>query len=84
MTDGGDPFAVRVEGPFGPVDAKLTDNDDGSYSAEYLPEDPGDHSVHVTLNGVELPESPWTVSTSPAADGNFINKFHHLSQRLMP
>src|SRR5687767_6055975 len=49
MKRGGDPFEVRIQGPRGPVDAKLSDNNDGTYTVNYQPGGPGKHRIEVTL-----------------------------------
>lgn len=58
VTQGGDDFTVKVEGPNGPVDAKLVDNNDGSYEVEYNPTQGGDHKVEVFLRGEPLAQGP--------------------------
>lgn len=43
LDKGGDPFDVKIQGPNGPVDAKIKDNQDGTYTVDYKPDDAGKH-----------------------------------------
>ncbi|EGC39028.1 hypothetical protein DICPUDRAFT_91322 [Dictyostelium purpureum] len=58
LTQGGDDFTVKVNGPNGPVDATVKDNGDGSYDVEYNPTTGGDHNVEVFLRGEPLAQGP--------------------------
>lgn len=52
LTRGGDPFDVEVIGPDDtPVDVKVQDNRDGTYTVTYRPEEPGKYKVDVVLRG---------------------------------
>jgi len=68
MKKGGDPFDVKINGPNGPVPAKVKDNDDGTYTVDYKPEDAGKHRVDVTLKGVPVAKSPYNVNVKEGAD----------------
>jgi len=68
MDKGGDPFDVKIHGPNGPVDAKIKDNDDGTYTVDYKPNDAGKHRVDVTLKGQPINKSPYTVMIKEGAD----------------
>jgi len=62
MKDGGDPFQVKVDGPYNiDVQTNIVDNKNGTYSVTYYPVDQGDHLVKVTLNGAPIQGSPWRV-----------------------
>jgi filamin len=65
---GGDPFDVKVQGPSGPVPAKLKDNGDGTYRVEYAPEEAGPHRIDVTLKGKPVAKSPYHVNVVEGAD----------------
>jgi filamin len=71
-TDGGDDFAVEIDGP-APVEPNLVDNGDGTYDVTYDAEEPGDYTIHVTLEGNDIRDSPFTVNvkegTDPAGSG---------------
>jgi filamin len=59
---GGDPYAVRVTGPYGDeVEKQIKDNGDGTYHVQYLPRDSGPHKVEVTLRGHHVAKSPYHV-----------------------
>lgn len=57
------------------VPVTLTDRGDGTFAGEYLPKEPGDHTVTVTLGEKRPPhespigESPFTVPIAPGTDG---------------
>jgi len=82
MKKGGDPFVVQVVGPRGPVPSTLKDNNDGTYSVEYQPNDAGKHVVNVTLKGKNIKDAPFTVFVKEGADsGNtFIESFSFVIQ----
>jgi filamin len=77
MGKGGDPFEVQVQGPKGEVPAKVVDNDDGTYTVTYSPQDHGKHTVYVTLKNNAVAKSPYTVNVKEGADWKttFIEKF---------
>jgi filamin len=59
---GGHPFAVKINDPFNqPLVADVVDNSDGTYTVTYLPADPGEHIVNVTLNRQNVDKSPYKV-----------------------
>ena len=45
----GKPFAVKIDGPTGPVPAKIEDHGDGTYKASYTPKHSGPTTINVTL-----------------------------------
>jgi len=73
---GGHPFDVEVLGPDDtPVDVKIIDNKDGTYSVSYHPTDEGKHRVEVVLRNSENPlfydhlaNSPFVVNAEVGAD----------------
>ncbi|KAN0030275.1 hypothetical protein ACTA71_010037 [Dictyostelium dimigraforme] len=66
-TAGGDPFQVSISGPH-PVNVGITDNDDGTYTVAYTPEQPGDYEIQVTLNDEAIKDIPKSIHIKPAAD----------------
>ena len=46
--------------------ARVFDNSDGTYTCRFCPSTSGKYSVTITLNGISLPESPFTVAVIPA------------------
>ncbi|GAM19523.1 hypothetical protein SAMD00019534_026980 [Acytostelium subglobosum LB1] len=68
-TDGGDPFAVTINGPNGlVVDPKVTDNNDGTYAVQYEPTVDGDYQINVTLRDVPIKDMPVNVKCIEGAD----------------
>jgi glutaredoxin len=53
---------VKVEGPKTKVQPVVTKNPDGSYNVTYTPTEAGTWRVHVTLDGVHIPGSVFTVT----------------------
>jgi len=68
LKEGGDPFAVSVEGPHNvSVEPAITDNGDGTYTVSYTPTHPGDYKVNVFLFDKEVKDFPKHVHFKPAA-----------------
>jgi len=68
ITEGGDPFEVKVLDPDGnPCDVKIVDNGDGTYGVVYQPDGEGVHTVDVTLNGDPIKDCPKSVKVKPGA-----------------
>ena len=65
---GGDPYEVNIQGPNGPVESKITDNNDGTYTVEYAPSDAGKHKIDVTLKEKAVAKSPYHVNVKEGAD----------------
>jgi len=69
----GMPFVVDIQGPDGPVPAKVTDNGDGTYRVEYEPTKHGDHKIEVTLEDEatgkpeQVADSPYHIRVDPGA-----------------
>jgi len=63
---GGHPFRVSIKSPKGTVDAKITDNEDGTYRVDYTPTDQGIHNVAVQLEDKHIPGSAFKVMIRPA------------------
>jgi hypothetical protein len=59
---GGENFTVDISGPNGPVETKLTDNNDGTLVATYKVPVPatGHYTFSVKVNGKDIRNSPWT------------------------
>lgn len=55
-------FAQDGEGM--PVDVQIKDNGNGTYTCTYTPRKPVKHTVMVSWGGVNIPESPFRVSTA--------------------
>jgi filamin len=69
IPNGGHPFAVNVKDPFGqPLPVDLRDNNDGTYTCQYNPADPGEHVVEVTLNRAQVAKSPYHVKIDENKD----------------
>jgi filamin len=77
---GGDPFDVKVTGPRGAVPVQLKDNGDGTYTADFAPDNAGDHKIEVTLKGKPVANSPYTIQVREGADHNtsFIENFQFV------
>jgi filamin len=68
---GGDPFKVKVKGPYGSdPEATIVDNGDGTYAVEYEPTVPGDHVVDVTLFDQPIKDNPFNVGVDLSNDPN--------------
>eukprot|EP00456_Euglypha_rotunda_P027085 TRINITY_DN2169_c0_g2_i2.p1 TRINITY_DN2169_c0_g2~~TRINITY_DN2169_c0_g2_i2.p1 ORF type:complete len:906 (-),score=175.38 TRINITY_DN2169_c0_g2_i2:25-2529(-) len=65
---GGDPFKVTVTGPKGPVPCDLKDNEDGTYTGQYEPSQPGQYVVAVTLHDKPIKDAPYNCKVKPPAD----------------
>jgi len=65
--EGGDDFVVDIQGPNGPIKAKVVDNGDGTYGVTYQPEDAGIHDIAVTLGDIPIKGSTFHVDVQPAA-----------------
>ncbi|XP_071491352.1 filamin-A-like isoform X1 [Diadema antillarum] len=66
------PIAVSIKskpGVNGPkekeIPVKVKDNGDGTFTADYTPEGPGDYTVGVKYGGTEIPQSPINVGVVP-------------------
>ncbi len=69
---GGHPFKLVVEGPGPGQDPEIqsiVDNEDGTFSAKYVPKASGTHTVRVTLLGENVAQSPVRVFAEPTDDG---------------
>lgn len=54
---------VTVKDPRGEtIPSRCVDNRDGTYSCEYLPQEPGDFTVGVTLAGANVAQAPYRVN----------------------
>lgn len=58
---GGEPFRVDLRGSSF-VRCRVVDNENGTYSASYVPSVSGTYDIAVTLHGVSLPGSPFGIS----------------------
>jgi len=63
ITSGGHPFMVSVKDPHGAqIPSKCNDNRNGTYSCEYLPQEVGDYTVGITLQGANVAKAPYRVN----------------------
>jgi filamin len=69
LTEGGDPFKVDIQGP-SEVQPSVTDNGDGTYTVEYLPNEPGDYDINVTLHDEPIKNVPCKVHIKPCPDAS--------------
>jgi hypothetical protein len=60
---GGASVSVDISGA-NPGSAVVTDNGDGTYTAEYTPATPGSDTITVQVNAVQIPGSPFTSTVS--------------------
>ncbi|XP_033105524.1 filamin-A-like isoform X2 [Anneissia japonica] len=51
-----------------PIKCDVTDNKDGTYTARYTPQKPGNYVVEVKFKGKDVPQSPITVQVVPTVD----------------
>lgn len=47
---------------------RLVNNEDGTYSVEYVPSAPGVQTVNVSYGGIAVPQSPIKVPVKPHID----------------
>jgi len=82
IKQGGDDFIVDIQGPDGPIPAKLVDNKDGTYAVSYKPQGPGPHDISVTLDDVPIKGSTFHVDIKPGAwaRNTFIDHYTFLIQ----
>jgi len=65
LTVGGDGFKVELRGSSA-LRARVCDNEDGTYTCRYFPSTSGKYTASVTLNGISLPGSPFTLNVLAA------------------
>lgn len=46
----------------------LTDNEDGTYTVDYVPPQPGNYTVNLNYGGLKVPKSPLKVNVQPHVD----------------
>jgi hypothetical protein len=71
VRSGGHPFKLVVEGPAPGQDPdvqSIVDNQDGTFTAKYIPKASGTHTVRVTLLGENVAQSPVRVFAEPSGD----------------
>lgn len=57
-------FSISAQDGDGtPVDVQVKDNGNGTYSCSYTPRKPVKHTAMVSWGGVNIPDSPFRVST---------------------
>lgn len=61
LPTGGDNFVISITGAPEPVEAKVIDNDDGTYSCSYRVSEPCTVTVAISLREEAIKDSPWTV-----------------------
>jgi filamin len=82
IPQGGDNFQVDIQGPDGPIQAKVKDNGDGTYAVSYKPNGPGPHDISVTLDDVPIKGSTFHVDIKPGAwaRNTFIKEYSFVIQ----
>jgi len=82
IKQGGDNFDVDIQGPDGPIPAKIVDNKDGTYGVSYKPHGPGPHDIAVTLDDVPIKGSTFHVDIKPSAwaRNTFIKEYSFVVQ----
>lgn len=58
-------FLVLQDGEGVPVDVQVKDNGKGTYSCSYTPRKPVKHTAMISWGGVNIPNSPFRVSSVP-------------------
>jgi len=66
-TEGGDPFEVRFDGPEA-IHPEVIDNHDGTYLVKYNPNVPGNYTIHVTLEGQNIKDAPFSLNCIAGTD----------------
>ena len=64
-----DNLGFAVEGPH-QAEIKCRDMGNGKCEVIYYPTKPGDYTVHITCNGKDIPQSPFTVPITPGGDAS--------------
>jgi len=59
LVEGGQNVEVKIEGPAGKIPVKLTDNNDGTYTAHYELTKKGQYTIDVTVDGQSSRGSPF-------------------------
>lgn len=82
IKQGGDNFQVDIQGPDGPIEAQVVDNNDGTYAVSYKPNGPGPHDIAVTLDDVPIKGSTFHVDIKPGAwaRNTFIDHYTFIIQ----
>ena len=52
------------------IPVEVTDNDDGTFTCAYTPEEAGRHTYDIEFAGENVPESPFKVQVKPSADAS--------------
>lgn len=68
----GSEFDVKINGPKSPITPIVVDNNDGTYSVSYTPNDTGRHTINISLRGQPIsngPFAPIVDRTSASASG---------------
>jgi hypothetical protein len=64
--EGGDDFAVKLRGPNESSVAVVTDNNDGTYLAEFTCLRDGDYFLDIRLDGLDINQSPFLLTVDAA------------------
>lgn len=60
---------ASIQAPDGkPIPIQLTDNEDGTYSVDYVPPEPGTYNVNLNYGGLKVPQCPIKVNVQPHVD----------------
>jgi len=90
-TPGRGKLEVRVEGPKSTAKVNIKNDGKGNYDVSYMPTEPGDYLVHVTLDGTHIPGSTFHVRVlaqeSLGGEGKirvFYTTTTHTNERTRP
>ncbi|XP_033643960.1 filamin-A-like isoform X2 [Asterias rubens] len=59
-----------TDGSGKPIIPEVIDNQDGTFKIIYTPKDVDRYTIKVKYGGVQVPKSPWVISTSPTGDAS--------------
>ena len=76
---------VEITGPSGArVPAETVDNNDGTFTCMYTPQEPGVHSYDVDYAGEPVPGSPFKANVEPAPDASKVKVDGLMPGELVP
>lgn len=75
---------VNIRTPDGhDLPIQLTDNEDGTYSVDYIATEPGVHCVNLNYGGLKVPTSPIKVDVQPHIDLGQVEVEELVSSKYM-
>lgn len=75
--NGGDVFNIEIGGTAS-ARMRMRDNENGTYTVAYTPEIGGDYFISVTINGVHIQDSPFTVSSDSMPRESYLEMYRSL------